>query len=436
MKQHLDFNCRRGKQSSRIAPYGTRRTSSQHDAASSQSSHSNSLNEKNGEHGIAEVPATDNSLASWVTDDMKKTFNAVYRKHGSLKERRDLNIKYHHVVCQQCITKNKPCEIRPTALQCGNCPPYVKCTRVPTLKKLRVLDMMNISEEQYDWLLIWYKKTAEEELLEPLKESLKLTSVRDRKCNKLGEESHDFSTKSFAPCKYTSLAPINESYSHKTETSTNTQFHEIGDHTDYRTVDVLATNDVTYGYSFPREYPSASITPISTQPPPVSYSQNEQLPQDRFFTPALPYYTPSLTYPSPTPRLLAPTALYRIPDSFYQEFNKDSCSASAQPSVNSSQYTTVTWSRHDPRAYPAMSEPTQSSINYDERASYMTNRQTYVDTEFSGYDRVSKSAPDSLHYPYPAHGTGYIRYSSPGDALPGSDKGLLEGSMSSPQFRT
>lgn len=40
--------------------------------------------------------------------------------------------------------------------------------------------MMNISEEQYDWLLTWYKKTAEEELLEPLKESLKLTSVRDR----------------------------------------------------------------------------------------------------------------------------------------------------------------------------------------------------------------------------------------------------------------
>ncbi|KAJ3899169.1 hypothetical protein F5879DRAFT_534755 [Lentinula edodes] len=433
MKQHPDFDCRRGKQSSRVAPYGTRRTSSQHDMASSQSSHSDSLHEKNGEHGSAKVPATDNSLASWVTDDMKKTFNTVYRKHGSLKERRDLNIKYHHVICQQCITKNKPCEIRPTALQCGNCPPYVKCTRVPTLKKLRVLDMMNISEEQYDWLLTWYRKTAEEELLEPLKESLKLTSASVTS----SARNSIISPKSRLP--HTSLAPLNESHSYETENSTNTQFHKIGDYTDYRTMNVLATNDVTHGHSFPREYSSASINPISTQPSSASYSQNQQLPQDRFFTPAVPYYTPSLSYPSPSPRLLAPTTLHRTPDSFYQDFNEDSCSASAQSSANPSQYTTITWSRHDPRAYPTMSEPTQSSITYDERAPYMTNRQTCVDAEFEfgGYDRVSKSAPESLHYPtYPAHGAGYIRYSSPGDTLPDSDKGLLEGSTPSPQFRS
>ncbi|KAH7873910.1 uncharacterized protein C8R40DRAFT_1171832 [Lentinula edodes] len=413
MQQHPDFDCRRGKQSSRAAPYGTRRTSSQLDMASSQSSHSHSLHEKNRGHGSAKVPATDNGLASWVTDDTKKTFNTIFRKHGSLKERRDLNIKYHHVVCQQCITKNQPCKIRPTALQCGNCPPYIKCTRVPTLKKLRVLDMMDISEEQYDWLLTWYKKTAEEELLEPLKESLKLTS--------------------------TSLVPLNESHSHETENSTDTQFHKIGDCTDYRTVNVLATNDVTYGYSFPREYSLASITPISTQPSPASCSQNQQLPQDRFFTPAVPYYTPSLLYPPPSPRQLAPTALYRTPDSFHQGSNEDSCSTSAQSSVNPIQYTTVTWSCHDPRAYPTMSEPTQSSISYDERAPYMTNRQTCVDAEFEfgGCDRVSKSAPESLHYPtYPAHGAGCIRYSSSGDMLPGSDKGLLEGSTPSPQFRS
>ncbi|KAJ3929732.1 MAG: hypothetical protein NXY57DRAFT_388543 [Lentinula lateritia] len=419
MQQHPDFDCRRGKQSSRTAPYGTRRTSSQLDIASSQSSHSDSLHEKDRGHGSAKVPATDNGLASWVTDDMKKTFNTIYRKHGSLKERRDLNIKYHHVVCQQCITKNKPCEIRPTALQCGNCPPYVKCTRVPTLKKLRVLDMMNISEEQYDWLLTWYKKTAEEELLEPLKESLKLTSASVTS----SARNSMISPKSRLP--HTSLAPLNESHSHETENSTDTQFHKIGDWTDYRTVNVLATNDVTYGYSVPREYSSAPITPVSTQPSPASYSQNQQLPQDRFFTPAVPYYTPSLSYPSPSPRLLAPTALYRTLDSFYQESNEDSCSASAQSSgeslkpslhsshlfyvlnyvialaVNPSQYPTVTWSCHDPRAYPTISEPIQPSITYDERAHYITNRQTCVDAEFEfgGYDRVSKSAPESLHYP-------------------------------------
>ncbi|KAJ3912423.1 hypothetical protein F5877DRAFT_84823 [Lentinula edodes] len=224
---------------------------------------------------------------------------------------------------------------------------------------------------------------------------------------------------------------------------------------------VLATNDVTYGYSFPREYSLASITPISTQPSPASYSQNQQLPQDRFFTPAVPYYTPSLSYPSLSPRLLAPTALYRTPDSFYRESNEDSCSTSAQssgeflkpslhsshlffvlnyaiaPAVNPSQYTTVTWGCHDPCAYPTMSEPTQLLISYDERAPYMTNRQTWVDAEFEfgGYDRGSKSAPKSLHHPtYPVHGAGYIRYFSPGDTLPGSDKGLVEGSTPSPQF--
>ncbi|KAH7878303.1 uncharacterized protein C8R40DRAFT_1235373 [Lentinula edodes] len=186
---------------------------------------------------------------------------------------------------------------------------------------------MDISEEQYDWLLTWYKKTAEEELLEPLKESLKLTSA---------------SVTSSAKNSMTSLAPLNKSHSHETENSTDTQFHKIGDCTDYRTVKfVLATNDVTYGYSFPREYSSASITPISTQPSPASYSQNQQLPQDRFFTQAVPY-SPSLSYPSPSPRLLAPTALYRTPDSFYQESNENSCSTSAQSSVNPSQYTTVT----------------------------------------------------------------------------------------------
>lgn len=84
-----------------------------------------------------------------------------------------------------------------------------------------------------------------------------------------------------------------------------------------------------------------------------------------------------------------------------------------------------------------MSEQTQSSITYDERAPYMINWQTCVDIEFGGYDHVSKSALDSLHYrTYPAHGAGYIHYPSPGDTVPGSDKGLLEGSTPSPQFRS
>ncbi|KAE9401250.1 hypothetical protein BT96DRAFT_992305 [Gymnopus androsaceus JB14] len=60
-------------------------------------------------------------------------------------------------------------DIRATALQCGQCPMYVKCTRISVLKKLRVTKIMHIGEQQYA-LLRWYKQHEEEELLKPLEE--------------------------------------------------------------------------------------------------------------------------------------------------------------------------------------------------------------------------------------------------------------------------
>lgn len=77
--------------------------------------------------------------------------------------------------CEQCEGKGIICESRATALQCGHCPSYVKCTRIAAIKKLRMLDIMHINEEQYDWLLCWFKKTAEAELLKPLEQSLLIT---------------------------------------------------------------------------------------------------------------------------------------------------------------------------------------------------------------------------------------------------------------------
>ncbi|KAJ3820350.1 hypothetical protein F5880DRAFT_975781 [Lentinula raphanica] len=118
--------------------------------------------------------AAASSDAEGVTEKLKKTFAIIYKKHGSFKERRDLNVKYRHVGCEQCETRKKPCEVRATALQCKNCPPYIKCTRVAVVKKLRVLDLMDITEHQYDVLLAWYKQSLEDELLKPLREALQM----------------------------------------------------------------------------------------------------------------------------------------------------------------------------------------------------------------------------------------------------------------------
>ncbi|KAJ3753475.1 hypothetical protein EV360DRAFT_74487 [Lentinula raphanica] len=111
-----------------------------------------------------------------ITEELKKTFGFIYKKHGSLKERRELNVKYRHVGCEQCETRKKPCQVQATALHCRNCPPYVKCTRVVILRKLRVLELMDITEQQYDVLLAWYKKSLEDESLRPLREALQMDS--------------------------------------------------------------------------------------------------------------------------------------------------------------------------------------------------------------------------------------------------------------------
>ncbi|KIK59160.1 hypothetical protein GYMLUDRAFT_684334 [Collybiopsis luxurians FD-317 M1] len=144
----------------------------------------------------AENPNSSSSVEvepEWVTEDIKLLFNAVYRRHGSFKDRRELNIRYQDVGCLQCAAKGKPCPVRPTALQCGSCPSYIKCSRVPVLKRLRVTEIMKISDEQYEWLLNWYKKTADDELLKDVRQEVASKPAEDfesaRSSNKVSSKS-------------------------------------------------------------------------------------------------------------------------------------------------------------------------------------------------------------------------------------------------------
>lgn len=79
--------------------------------------------------------------------------------------------------CDQCAAKGIECDVGDTALRCGHCPAYVKCSRIATLKELRVIDIMDIPKEQYDCLLRWYQKDKEDELLEPLRDTFAKASM-------------------------------------------------------------------------------------------------------------------------------------------------------------------------------------------------------------------------------------------------------------------
>lgn len=48
---------------------------------------------------LRETNTSFGSNVNWATDDLKISFTDVYRKHGSLQQRRALNIKYKHIVC-------------------------------------------------------------------------------------------------------------------------------------------------------------------------------------------------------------------------------------------------------------------------------------------------------------------------------------------------
>ncbi|KAE9395992.1 hypothetical protein BT96DRAFT_125731 [Gymnopus androsaceus JB14] len=237
---------RNSPRSSRPVPYpkqGSRR------AISSSSPHDRST-----------LSGSDDSL-TWATEDLKKRFKDVYRKHGSLKERRDLNIKNKHIGCKQCADRGIQCTIRPTALRCGQCPAYVKCTRVNILKKLRVTKLIDISEEQYDYLLRWYKQHEEEELLKPLEETLLKASIG---VSQNAETSVVHPNR--APCQYPPSTPPTESEC-DSQTSSQSSF-EIRGNT--RTVSPAANE---HDFLNQQKHSSYSSSLISKHSPPEAYTE-------------------------------------------------------------------------------------------------------------------------------------------------------------------
>ncbi|KAJ3891222.1 hypothetical protein GG344DRAFT_77131 [Lentinula edodes] len=95
--KYSDFDSTKEKQSFRPTPYSIGRTTSQSNTVSFQSSCPVYLDGKIGQFSSVPVADDNDDLASRITDDMKKTFRAAYRRHGTLKDRRKLNIKYHHI---------------------------------------------------------------------------------------------------------------------------------------------------------------------------------------------------------------------------------------------------------------------------------------------------------------------------------------------------
>ncbi|KAJ3933439.1 MAG: hypothetical protein NXY57DRAFT_959932 [Lentinula lateritia] len=94
---------------------------------------------------------------SWATDELKKIFITVYRTRLSKEDRQFINDKYGHIKCERCVALTRPCDIQENALTCVQCGTYGKCSRVNLVKRYNIMDNMLLENEQYDWLLAWYK---------------------------------------------------------------------------------------------------------------------------------------------------------------------------------------------------------------------------------------------------------------------------------------
>ncbi|KIK50300.1 hypothetical protein GYMLUDRAFT_65329 [Collybiopsis luxurians FD-317 M1] len=93
----------------------------------------------------------------WVTDDLKNDYLRVRTQYGSQKARKAFLEKYGHIQCALCVDKGIPCKAKPYGFQCDGCPRHIQCTRYPILERLRIMEGLNISADQYFWLRRWYK---------------------------------------------------------------------------------------------------------------------------------------------------------------------------------------------------------------------------------------------------------------------------------------
>ncbi|KIK53113.1 hypothetical protein GYMLUDRAFT_250691 [Collybiopsis luxurians FD-317 M1] len=105
----------------------------------------------------------------WVTDEIKILFAATYRKHGLVQDR----IKLNKLDVYNVLLKKKSALL---PLQ-----PYNART---------ACQIMNISDEKYEWLLKWNKKIAKEELLKGVdQQELASTESTESACSSVGGSS-------------------------------------------------------------------------------------------------------------------------------------------------------------------------------------------------------------------------------------------------------
>ncbi|KAJ3770569.1 hypothetical protein FB446DRAFT_773654 [Lentinula raphanica] len=349
-------------------------------------------------------PTTADLDVEGITEELKKAFRTIYKKHGSLKERRDLNVKYRHVGCEQCLKRKKPCEIRATALQCGNCPPYVKCTRVPILKKLRVLDLMpEVSEQQYEALLTWYKQTVEDELLKPLRETLHLEQAT--KAEPSNPLSSDEMESGSSPDPFLNqVVPVggpgvDMSQAYREESPS-------------RELNVVRIDNRNASRSDRTRLPRPSKIASNPYPPvahvfPSHTSREHKQDWQREDTPSIltpPYHNlPPLSYHSPPPdRLPAASALYRVPSSFYRSAIEDGSCSNASDVQDAQRYSSghpgqfssaVNWNRpHDMHIRTAENVSSPSLAPY-----YSGGTSYYVNgpTSYGYHSQSSRSPPES-----------------------------------------
>ncbi|KAJ3724751.1 hypothetical protein C8R42DRAFT_640677 [Lentinula raphanica] len=309
--------------------------------------------------------AAASSDAEGVTEQLKKTFAIIYKKHGSLKERRELNVRYRHVVRIYNINLRFILELilydalhrdasnakRGRSLARFELLPF--SAAIAPLKKLRVLDLMDITEQQYDVLLAWHKQSLEDELLKPLREAVQMDQM-SKVVEPPGSPSRSSSSDELGSPEAGSLqvGPISRPGENRSQVSRN----EYPSHD----LDITLADD---GNASPDETRSTLPSKLASNPyptapyvshvPAMSQWENKQqgLGQQEACgnSMALNHHAlPPRSYHSTAPsRLPSASVLHRVPPSYYRGSEVDLCSSAcdvsdAQPYGNPGQLTSVT----------------------------------------------------------------------------------------------
>lgn len=96
-------------------------------------------------------------------------------------------------------------------MRCNQCPQRAKCTRVDTIKKLRVTETLDINGQQYDYLLHLYKQGKQEEPLEHSEDTFRRASVgvaRDTKPTVISTNHFPYQYPPLKPVRKKAIVPF------------------------------------------------------------------------------------------------------------------------------------------------------------------------------------------------------------------------------------